>query len=484
MKKITRPPVVAILGHVDHGKTTLLDYIRKTHVANKEHGGITQKIGGYEVTTDFKGYDVNKITFIDTPGHEAFSQLRIRGASVADIAILVVDAKDSLMPQTVESIFHIKNAKIPFIVAFNKMDLPDANPNKVKIDLMKYEIITDDKGGTVPSVGISAKTGTGVDELLESILLVASELHLEADLDASPEAYIIEKKKDRRGIAVSAIIKQGSLKQGDTVFAGSYQAKIKALINDKGIPVDVVIPSQPFELMGFNEMPDVGEKITSMANPSTAPAEKKIQSKTLTMEMFNAPKVTEKKLSIIVKADSQGSLEAINNYLNKNESVKIILSTIGDIYRSDIFLAKTTSAIVIGFSVQMDNEVRELAKQEKVIIKTYNIIYELIEELQEVSRLLQEKEIKEKSMKGEAKLLASFIIEGEKIFGVKIVKGKINLGDSVEVYRDGNMIGKSKLVSLKVRAKPTQEVKKDQEAGMILNPSLDIRVGDMIQSIS
>ncbi|NTU46846.1 translation initiation factor IF-2 [Candidatus Roizmanbacteria bacterium] len=480
-----RPPVVTILGHVDHGKTSLLDYIRKSHVADREYGGITQKIGAYEIETSYKDYHTSKITFIDTPGHEAFSELRSRGANVADLAILIIDAKDSLKPQTVESIYHIKNAKIPFIVALNKTDLPDANPNKVKTDLMKHEIITEDKGGTVPVIEISAKTGKNVEELLEHILLLASDMNLESDPSHELKAYIIETKKDKRGIIPSVIIKDGSLKVGETVYAGHIKAKIKSMINDLGKPVTEVIPCMPFEILGFEEMPELGVFLSR-----TPPEDKKEvtytqnRSKFDIRAMYEAEAQEEKKrLALVIKADSQGSLDAIVNTLAKNPDIVVNLSAVGDIHRSDVFLAKTTNSIIIGFNAQIANEVKELVKQEKVIIKTYNIIYELFEELEEVSKIIKEKEEKERSLKGEAKILATFVIEGETVFGVKVTKGKLNLADTIDLYRDDKLIGKTKLVSLKQRAKSVSEIKKDQEGGTIFSPQLDIKIGDVVKSI-
>ncbi len=479
---MNRPPIVAILGHVDHGKTSLLDFIRKSRLASKEHGGITQRIGAYEIDTGIKGYETDRITFIDTPGHEAFSKIRSRGATVADIAILVVDAKDSVMPQTVESIAHIKEAKIPFIVALNKMDLPDANPEKVKRDLMRHEIVTEDKGGNVIAMPISAKTGKGVPELLEAILLLSSENKLSYEPANVVNAYIIETKKDQRGIIVSVIIKDGTIKVGDEVYAGEQKIKIRALVNDLGKSITEVVPSTPFEILGFNELPEVGTLITT-DEKALEKGEIEYTKRSINMESFLAPEVKEKKLSLIVKADAQGSLEAIMATLTKNKNVDIILGGVGNVHRSDIFLAKTTKAIVIGFSVPIDNEVKELAKQEKVIIKTYTIIYELIDELQEVSDIIREKEEKEKDLKAEGKVLATFIIEGEKIFGAKITKGKVNVGDNAEVFRAGVSVGKTRLVSLKMRAKTVIEVKKDQECGLLFAPELDIKVGDMVKFI-
>ncbi len=479
---MVRPPIVTILGHVDHGKTSLLDYIRKSRVAAKEHGGITQRIGAYEIKTGIKGYENDRITFIDTPGHEAFSKIRSRGANVADIAILVIDSKDSIMPQTIESIFHIKSAKIPLIIAMNKVDLPDANPEKVKRDLLKHEVITEDKGGDVLALPISAKVGTGIPELLESILLISADQKLTYEEKNPVNAYIIETKKDQRGVVVSAIIKDGVIKVGDTVFAGEQEIKVRALTDDLGKSIREAHPSTPFELLGFSEMPEVGTLITSAkVNAEVIEVEKK--AKTIDMDAFYATEVKSKKLSLIVKADSQGSLEAISQALSKNENVELTLTGVGGVHRSDIFLAKTTKSIVIGFSVPIDNEVKELAKQEKVIIKTYNIIYELLEELQEVSDIIREKEAREKDKKAEAKILATFIIEGQTFFGCKVTKGKVNAGDNVELYRNDQLVDKTRLVSLRIRAKTVQEVKKDQECGMQFSPELDIKVGDVVKFI-
>lgn len=480
---MVRPPIVTILGHVDHGKTTLLDTIRKSRIAAKEHGGITQRIGGYEIQTGIKGYETDKITFIDTPGHEAFSKLRSRGANVADVAILLIDSTDSVMPQTIESIAHIKSAGIPFIVALNKSDLSTANPKRVQRDLLKYEVITEEMGGDVVALPISAKEGTGVPELLESILLIASDLKLTYKKENPASAYIVETKKDQRGVVVSAIIKDGALKIGDDVYTNQGKVRVRSLINDLGKTLKEVEPSTPFELLGFSEIPEVGTFITSEEQKMKEEEKKNSVPEPADMDAFLSGEVPAKKLSVVLKADSQGSLEAITNALAKNENIEMRLNAVGDIHRSDIFLAKTTKAIVIGFSVGTDNEVKELARQEKVIIKTYNIIYELLEELEEVSTLLTEKEQQEKNLKAQAKVLATFIIDGETVFGSLITKGKVNIGDTAEIYRNDNLIGKSRLISLKIRAKSVQEVKKDQECGMQFTPALDIKVGDMIKFI-
>lgn len=482
---MTRPPIVTILGHVDHGKTTLLDYIRKSSLAKKELGGITQRIGAYEISTGIQGYETDKITFIDTPGHEAFSQLRSRGATVADIALLIVDAKDSIMPQTIESIAHIKNAGIPYIVVINKVDLEEAKPDKVKRDLLKHEVITEEKGGEVIAVSISAKTGLGVPELLEAILLLASDQKLTFDIKNPVAAFIIETKKEIRGITVSAVIKDGQISVGDEVYANKQKIKIRSLLDDTGKPVKKVIPSTPFEILGFSELPEVGTLITSVAETEEEDLKEDIQTDYAppSFEDIFGAKEKPKKLPLVVKAESQGSLEAIIQALKKNENIEIVMSALGSIHRSDIFLAKSAKAIVTGFSVAVDNEVKHLAKQEKVIIKTYDLIYELLEELQEVSDLLHEKEQEEKHLKAQAKILAVFVIDGQTYYGARVNKGKVNVGDNAEVYRKVVLSGKSKLVSLRIRAKIVSEVKKDQECGLQFEPKLDIKVGDMVKFI-
>jgi len=479
-----RPPVVAILGHVDHGKTSLLDYIRKSHIAKQEHGAITQKIGAYEIDTKIKGYRINKITFIDTPGHEAFSQLRLRGANVADLALLIIDGKDSVMPQTIESISHIQAANIPFIVVINKIDLPDTNPDKVKNDLLKYQVLVEGKGGKVPAVNVSAKTGQGINELLETILLICEDLNLNFIKDNPLNAIVIETKKDRRGVVVSAIVKDGTMKTSQTIYSDGIKAKIRSLVDDQGKSVTEVFPSTPVEILGFGTSPKVGNiiNISELVKTVSAPIVAQ-QKKVFNLQTVLATEKKEKKLRLVIKADSFGSLEAIISALLNKDNIEIILGSVGDVHKSDVFLAKTSKAIIIGFNTRIEAEIIQLAKQEKVIIKTYNIIFELLEELEEVTDLLKLKEEAEKNAKGEAKILASFVIEKEKIFGVKIIKGKISLSDKIDVYRENKPVGKTKVVSLKIRAKKVEEVKKDQEAGIMFYPLLDIRVGDVVKSI-
>lgn len=483
-----RSPVVTILGHVDHGKTSLLDYIRKTRITAKEHGGITQKIGAYEVDTGLKDYPVSRITFIDTPGHEAFTKLRSRGASAADIAILVIDAKDSLKPQTIESIAHIKASKIPFIVALNKCDLPEANPQKVERDLLKHNIQTEHQGGAVPAVKISATTGLGVAELLETILLMTTDLKLTFDPGHPSKAIVVETNKDKRGIVASVILQDGTLKVGDVVYTADNKAvKIRAMMDDLGKSLRDIIPSTPVIVYGFSDMPEVGTLLSGTKTKQVVEDSEPITNEPLhpafDLENLLSPKIEDRKLALVVKTDSQGSLDALEHSLSGNKKIDLILAAIGDIHRSDIALAKATGAIVIGFSVLVDPETQLLARQEKVVIKTYSIIYELIDELEEVVSLIAEKEAVTKNLKGEAKVLASFEIKGEKVFGLSVTKGKFAIGDEVEVFRDANSFGKAKIVSLKFRAKTMPEVKKGEECGMLLSPPLDMRVGDVVKCI-
>lgn len=483
MGKEYRAPVVVVLGHVDHGKTTLLDYIRKSHVADKEAGKITQSIGAYSASIPIAGYHTNTITFIDTPGHEAFTKLRSRGALVADIAILIVDATSSVQPQTIESISHIQQAKIPYIVAINKIDMQNANPDKIKGELAKHGVLTEGYGGTVPVAPISALKGDGVEDLLEALLIMSAENELKYDPDAPLEAYIIETQQDKSGIIASSIIKNGVLKIGDTVYSGSKAAKIRSLIDDAGKRLTEVHPSAAFVLSGFKDMPDIGPLTRSEGEPGAATVAIVPPASTDPFANF-FQEDTSKKLKVVVRADTTGSLEALIPGLQKNENIEIILGSVGDISESDIFLAKVSKAIVLGFGVQVSKGVEYIAKTEKVIIKTYNIIYKLLEELQQVSELLKEKEERERTFKGESKIVALFTIDGSVIAGVKVSKGRIDLHDRIELYRDNVLKDESLVISVKQRAKTTDTVKKGEEGGLLLDPQLDIKQGDVIKSYS
>ncbi len=481
---VRRSPVVTILGHVNHGKTTLLDYIRHSNITSKEKGGITQKIGAYEIEIERTDFPINKITFIDTPGHEIFSQLRAKGAMVADIGILLIDGRESVKPQTVESIAHLKSAKIPFIVAINKIDSPHANVERVKDELLKHEVIVEEKGGNVPVVNISAKTGQGVKDLLEAILLMSSEMNLEYDENHSPYGYVIEMKKDKRGHVITVILKDGKVKVGDWLYCGKERFFVRSIIDDKGKIRQILLPSTPAELLGLKNYTSIGTKV-SITPEEVNREEDKIQENTFYSvtninDLLNRKQ--EKKIKIILKTDNINSLESIVFLINKNPYLKLVLSSVGEIVKSDVFLAKTTKAIIIGFNISVSKEVRELAKEEKIPIKLYDIVYELIDDMNEITRLLTEKR-EEKKYKGEAKILAIFNIDNQIICGIRMLKGKANLADKAEIYRNHQYLGKGELVSIKKRAKAVNEVKKDEEAGMLILPPLDFMIGDVVKFI-
>lgn len=483
MKNNYRPPVIVVLGHVDHGKTSLLDFIRKSSIADKEAGKITQSIGAYEATIDVQGYHTNKLTFIDTPGHEAFTKLRIRGADIADIAVLIVDATASVKPQTIESISHIKQAGIPYIVAINKVDMPSANIEKVTSELAQHEVYTEGYGGNVPALAISATKGTGIQDLLEALLITASDQELTYDPDGELEVYVVETHQEKAGITVSCIIKNGTLKVGDTVFAGEKEAKIRAIISDTGERLTEVVPSTPFVLLGFKDIPEVGGKLTrTVAEAQVSEVLRNAKPVDPFSQFFVQD--TAEKLKLVLRADSQGSLEAIIPNLEKNENIDIVLSSVGDISESDIFLAKVSGAIVIAFNTKLSKQAEAVAQAEKVVVRTYNIIYNLFEELAEVSELLKEKDERARTFKGEAKVKALFTIDGQLIAGVKVTKGRVDLHDRAELYRENGLKDEALVTSIKQRAHTIESLKKGEEGGLLLDPQLDVKQGDVIKSYS
>lgn len=480
--KKSRPPVVVVLGHVDHGKTTLLDTIRKTNIVAKEAGSITQKIGAYEVSTGITGYGVDTITFIDTPGHEAFSKLRARGATVADIAILIVDATDSVKPQTIESIEHITSLKLPFVVAINKIDLPNAQVDKVKKDLSKHGVYLEGNGGETPFVGISALKGTGLTNLLEAILLIASDNTFECDLDGTLEAYVIETRQSNAGIEASVIIKNGTLKVGETVFAGDKEIKAKALLDDTGKRLSQVVPSMPFVLLGSKEFPEVGSLLTRVTVEQVAKEAAIIPKQSL--DEFFSEEEKKKTLKLIIKADTAGSLEAILGLLQTIETIEVLDFGVGEITKSDVSMCKVTKSIAIGFGVKASKDALAVAKQERVLIKLYDIVYELVEELEEVAGLMEEKEKEAFFAKGEAKVQMQFVIGGQKIAGVLVQKGKISDGDRLELYRGDRLIESTHVASLQQRAKTVKEIQKSSEGGISFTDEIDFKVGDVVKSYS
>jgi len=488
----SRPPVVAVLGHVDHGKTTLLDYIRKTDVAAREHGGITQHIGAYQLKFKVKNpklkvEEEKVITFIDTPGHEAFAKMRSRGAAVADLAILVVDAADSVMPQTIESIKQIKAAKIPLIVAANKMDLSTANLGKLKTDLAKHEVQVEGFGGEVPLVPISAKTGKGVKELLDLLLLVAEMAELPDQPKAPLSAVVVETRLDKgKGIVATAIIKQGTLRPGISIYLDSQAiAKVRALFDEHGQPVSEALPSKPVEILGFRVEPPVGAILTDLpqlAKPLPSAAGSPV-SKVVDLPAFLNPidQHEKQKLTIVLKADTAGSLEAILNSLDPR--IVIVSSAIGEIGEGDILLAKNSGAIIIGFNVKIPPAVEKLAQTEKVIVRTYNIIYELLNELSSVVAGLKEVLVQEREL-GVGQIIAEFPFDNQRIAGTKIISGRLARGDSVKIMRSDKETGRSKIKSLRRGKEDVSKAEKGLECGVLLDKKVDFAVGDAIIAVT
>ncbi len=489
-----RPPIVAILGHVDHGKTTLLDTIRKTNVASREHGGITQHIGAYQIkvkSQKSKGKsEEREITFIDTPGHEAFSKMRSRGANVADIAVLVVSADDSVKPQTLESIEQIKNAGVSMIVAVNKIDLQAANVDRVKQDLAKAGVQVEGYGGQVPLVKLSAKQGTGVNDLLEMILLVSDMLELTCELDVSPEAVTIETRVDKgKGMVATVIVKKGTLREGMLLYQDDIcVVKVRALFDDQGTRVKDALPSKPIEVLGFTQLPHVGDTLRGKKPEVIALQDsgEHMSQNFLTEERplpdFLKPVIVEQeRLNIILKADTAGSLEAITTSLDKR--VNIVGSGIGDITDADILLAKASKSIVVGFSVICKPPVVKLAQTEKVVFRIYTIIYELLRELSEVVTGLKEVLAEEREL-GKGHIIAEFPFEKQRIAGTKVLSGRLARGDLVKLMRDDTEIVRVKIKSIRHGKDDITKVDVGAECGVLFDKIVDFQVGDGIIAIT
>ncbi len=473
-----RSPIVTILGHVDHGKTTLLDFIRKSSVASKEHGGITQHIGAYQVTHDGK-----LITFIDTPGHAAFEKMRSRGANVADIAVLVVAVDDGIMPQTEEAIKHIKGAKVSMVVAVNKIDLPGVNVKvsleKIKKQLSDREILIEEYGGDVPLVPLSAKTGEGVDKLLEIILLVAEMHELKGDPSLSAAGVVIESSLDKfKGSVATLLIRNGTLKKGDAVLVGGVKGKIRGMFDFSGAPLSSAGPSTPVEILGLEAVPQVGAVLGELAEVKQLEA---IQSLVDKLRQGDT-----KTLKVIIKADKQGSLEAIEESLDKfnveRKVVDYIFTGTGDIGEENIKLASSVGAIVIGFNVKVVSTAMKLAENEHVLIRNYNIIYELLDDIGEVVQTLLEVGQLEEVL-GKASIIAEFPHgKIEKIAGCRMTEGIIAKGQKIRVMREGQLIGETKLKSLKKVKEEVNKVEKGNDCGMLFDPPVDFAIGDTVES--
>lgn len=469
---------MVVLGHVDSGKTSILDTIRKTQVAEKESGGITQHVGAYEIEKDDK-----KITFIDTPGHEAFFAMRSRGAKVADLAILVIDASQGVQAQTKEAIEHIKKAGISQVVAINKIDLPQADPERAKRDLTREGLLVEEMGGKIPSIEVSAKTGQGISDLLELILLVAEMENLKTDLQKSAEGVVIESYLDsQRGPTTTLILNQGKLRIGQIVGTPSAFGKIKTLEDFRSAPILEVLPSQPAIVLGFEEVPRVGEKFKVFSNIEEARANLKIGEKKVS-EVISIEE-GQKILNLILKADVLGSLEAIEEVLKNLPQEKVILrilkAEVGEITESDIKLALQAKAKILGFRTKINPIAKNLAEREKIKIRQFEVIYDLVEWV----RISLEKLVEPESVRtdlGKIKILALFLTEkNRQVVGGKVIEGEVKKGAQIEVMRGEEIIGKGKLVNLQRDKKDIEQVSKGQECGLLFEGETKIEEGDIL----
>ncbi len=472
----SRPPIVAVLGHVDHGKTTLLDTIRKSSVAAHEHGGITQHIGAYQA---------HNITFIDTPGHEAFAKMRSRGAAVADIALLVVAADDSVMPQTKESIEQIKASGASMIVVMNKIDLPTAIPDKVKSDLAKNGVQVEGFGGDIPVALVSAKTGKGVPELLDLISLVAQMKGLDNAPEAPLEAVVIETRVDKgKGLVATVVVKKGILTFGTLLFEGSKQvARVRAMFDENGKGVREAGPSRPVEILGFTSLPSVGAILRT--DEYVEPAKEKIVSPYTAENLPDWLKpVAEQegaKLNIILKADTAGSMEAILAALDKK--IKVVHAGVGDISDADVLMAKPSKAFIVGFNVKCPASVEKLAQTEKVVFRTYTIIYELLDELSEVVSGMKEVLTREREL-GMGTIIAEFPFEKSRIAGTRVTQGRLARGDTVKIMRGEEEVGRAKIKSIRKGKEDVTKVETGTECGLLFDKKVDFALQDAIIAVT
>ncbi len=491
---VPRPPVVTIMGHVDHGKTSLLDYIRKTRVTAGEAGGITQHIGAY--TVDLKG---QQITFLDTPGHEAFTSMRMRGAQATDIAVLVVAADDGVMPQTIEAISHAKSAGVQIIVAINKIDKVGANIERIKQQLTEYELVCEEWGGDTIMVPVSAVTGEGVEQLLEMILLVAEVQDYRANPNRKARGIIIEARLDKgRGPVATVLVKNGTLRVGDTIVAGTAYGRVRAMTNDRGERVKTAGPSDPVEVIGFNDVPDAGDTITAVDDDklSRQVAEErkdklraaliKDQTKTTLDDLFSQISAGQiKDLNIIIKADVQGSVEAVRQSLEKlsNDEVRVrtIHGGVGAITETDVMLASTANAIIIGFNVRPDNNAREMAEREKIDVRLYRVIYQAIEDVQNAMKGMLAPKFKEVLL-GHATVRQTFKVSGVgTIAGAYVTDGKIARNAQIRLLRDNVVVHEGKIDSLKRFKDDAKEVNANYECGIGIENYNDVKENDVIE---
>ncbi|MCD6363802.1 MAG: translation initiation factor IF-2 [Synergistetes bacterium] len=492
---VPRPPVVTVMGHVDHGKTTLLDTIRKTNVAAREAGGITQKIGASVVEHDGK-----KIVFIDTPGHEAFTKMRARGAQVTDIAVLVVAADDGVKPQTIEAINHAKAAGVPIIVAINKIDKPNADIERTKRQLAELGLVPEEWGGDTIFVEVSAKHGTGVDELLEMIVLLAEYMELRAEIDAPAEGYVLESRLDKgKGPVADVIVKKGVLRRGDIVLAKGSYGRVRAMFDDKGRQVKEAGPSMAVEIIGLNSLPEAGDSFRVVKSEKEAKAaveayleelrEKKraLRPKKLTLEEFlkQVKEGEAKELRLIIKADAQGELDALIPTLEKlsTDEVKVrcLHSGIGNVNESDVMLASASNAVIIGFNVKVDSKAKQAAEREGVQVRLYRVIYDVEEDVKAAMIGMLEPKYEEVYL-GRAEVRAVFKIKGGRVAGCYVLDGKISRNAQVRIKRGNEVVYEGKISSLKRFKDDVKEVSKGYECGIGIDGFSNFAEGDIIEA--
>jgi translation initiation factor IF-2 len=485
-----RPPVITVMGHVDHGKTSVLDRIRQAEVAAGEHGGITQHIGAYQVTKDGE-----RITFIDTPGHEAFTAMRARGAQVTDIAVLVVAADDGVMPQTLEAIDHARAANVPVVVAVNKMDKPEADPTRVRTELSEHGLQPQEWGGDALFIDMSAKTGQGIDDLLTGIVLVSDDLDLKAAPTGPARGVVLEAHLDKgRGPVATVLVRSGELKVGDAVVAGAAWGKVRAMIDEWGQNVDAADPARPVMVLGWNAVPEGGDEVRvvgderrarQVANERDAmrrQAEMVTSRPVLTLDQLLSQS---KKLDLIVKTDVRGSLEAVTSELGKlaagDVTVNVIRSAVGAIVESDVVLAKASGAVVVGFNVRPDANAREMAEKDGVEIRTYRVIYELIDDIQSALKGMLAPVFRERVL-GQAEVRALFRIPRAVAAGCMVTHGEIRRNANVRLLRDGAVVHDGKLSSLRRFKDDVREVAQGFECAMVIEGYNDVKVDDVIEA--
>ena len=470
----TRPPIVTIMGHVDHGKTSLLDYIRKTHVVDRESGGITQHIGAYQI--EFQG---KKITFIDTPGHAAFNKMRARGARVTDLVVLVVAANDGVKPQTIESIRHIKEAKVPVIVAINKIDLPNVFPDMAKAQLAENDILVQGFGGDVDVVELSAKTGQGVDKLLELINVTAELNDYKADPAADLRAVVIESTKDpKRGPVGSVIVQQGTLRPRQDIVADDITGRVRQLTDEARKILPEVLPGGPAEIIGFNAVPSVGAYVYE-AGKVPAPTEEEAAAEEMaeSADEFGGLFDEKPKLKLIIRTDVQGTLEAIEQNLDA-ESVELLRAGVGEVTEDDLDFAETSGATILVFHTKVPRQIEEAAKVRGVRIKKYDVIYKLLEDLQKQMLKLLEPTIDEE-VTGEAEILQIFDMKGEKIAGSRVISGEVKRTDKLHLKRGDDIIGDPEIKNMMHGKEAIEVAKTKNEFGVTFKQKrIEFQVGD------